>query len=144
MPGFADRGGNCAGGAVGGSRSIRAGYALFAPTEARERVDSAAPRSAMALSRAWPPSSASAALMRLSSSAPESLRRCNWGSRAEGLSNLARPRSSVAVALHQASDARDLQGEQVIGTRKSRRRGRASLSAPPAPRRSAASGGATA
>src|SRR5215471_3447098 len=64
----------------------------LSPTGERE----SAPRSAMTLSKAWPSSSASAALIRASSVAPELLRPSRRGTTTTSLSNLAWPRSWVS------------------------------------------------
>src|SRR5262249_5534447 len=64
----------------------------LSPTGERE----SAARSAMPLSKAWPSSSASAALIRASSVAPELLRPSRRGSTTTSLSNLAWPRSWVS------------------------------------------------
>ena len=68
----------------------------LSPSEERGLVEFAGPRSVMALSKAWPSSSASAALIRPSSVAPELPRPSKRGTTATSLSNLACPRSCVS------------------------------------------------
>src|SRR5262249_6904869 len=68
----------------------------LSPTGERGVAEFAAPSSAMALSKACPSSSASAALIRASSVAPELLRPSKRGTTTTSLSNLACPRSWVS------------------------------------------------
>src|SRR5262249_61017249 len=68
----------------------------LSPTGERGAAEFAAPRSAMALSKACPSSSASAALIRASSVAPELPRPSKRGTTTTSLSNFASPPSSLS------------------------------------------------